>query len=60
VLAQRGQRRVMAGIEHQHVGAVVKGHGQGALDVAREGLQFAAPGAPEPVARPKVIFGRIL
>ena len=40
VLAQRGQRRVMAGIEHQHVGAVVKGHGQGALDVAAQGFNL--------------------
>jgi 1,2-phenylacetyl-CoA epoxidase PaaB subunit len=34
VLAQRCQRRVMAGVKHQHVGTVVKGHGQCALDVA--------------------------
>ena len=40
VLAQRGQRCVMAGVEHQHMGAVVKGHRQGALDVAAQGFDL--------------------
>ena len=40
VLAQCCQRRVMAGVKHQHVGIVVKGHGQCALDVAAQGFNL--------------------
>ena len=40
VLTQCCQRRVMAGVKHQHVGIVVKGHGQCALDVAAQGFNL--------------------
>ena len=40
VLAQRGQRRIVAGIKRQHMSAVVKGAGKGALDVAAQSLDL--------------------